>query len=439
MKRFWILSVALMGCPESTPNADPGPLVPDEAEITWHKDVRALVESRCANCHQAGEIGPFELTDYESVYTLRDAVAASVASGAMPPWQAAEDCNEYEGDYSLTDAQKRTILDWVDQGAPEGDVADYVAPVVPESGLSRTDVTMTMPVDYMPRQSPDDYRCFLMDWPEVQERFVTGFAVDPGNAKVVHHVIAFLIEPELVERFQARDAAEDGPGYTCFGGPGELGDGVNWMGSWAPGGLASDLPAGTGIRVRPGSMVAMQVHYNTLGIEPETDRTSIRFRLDDTVEKPSIWMPWTNPFWVSNRMPMSIPAGEAGVKHTFVYDPTAANRPFGGRQAFDIHLVGTHMHTLGKKIRLSIDRAGGDETCLEDVQDWDFNWQGDVQLAQPGRFNPGDQLKVECEWDNTPERQPVVDGQRIEPRDVVWGEGTTDEMCLGLVYVSPVD
>ena len=85
MKRFWVLSVALMGCPESTPDADPGPLVSDEAGITWHKDVRALVESRCANCHQAGEIGPFELTDYESVYALRDAVAASVASGAMPP------------------------------------------------------------------------------------------------------------------------------------------------------------------------------------------------------------------------------------------------------------------------------------------------------------------------------------------------------------------
>ena len=98
-----------------------------------------------------------------------------------------------------------------------------------------------------------------------------------------------------------------------------------------------------------------------------------------------------------------------------------------------------HMHLLGKKIRLSVQRADGSNTCVEDVQDWDFNWQGSVDLVEPVRFDPGDQVRADCEWDNTPERQPVVDGQRIEPRDVIWGEGTTDEMCLGLLYVSPVD
>ena len=423
-------TVADAGQPDA---AAPGP------ELTWHKDVRALVEERCANCHQPGEIGPFELTDYESVYAFRHPVAASVESGSMPPWQPAKGCNDYHGDYSLTDAERQTLLDWVDSGAPEGDPADYVAPELPEVGLSRTDLTISMPVDYIPRQRPDDYRCFLIDWPEQEERFVTGFAVDPGNAKMVHHVIAFLVEPRLVERFRRRDAEEEGPGYTCFGGPGELGRGVNWLGSWAPGGRATDLPAGTGIAIPPGSLVAMQVHYNTLTDEPESDRTQIRFRLDDAVEKPSMWLPWTNPFWVNNRLPMSIPAGQAGVRHTFMYDPTTAGLPFGEGRAFEIHRAGVHMHLLGKKIRLSVQRADGSNTCVEDVQDWDFNWQGSVDLVEPVRFDPGDQVRVDCEWDNTPERQPVVDGQRIEPRDVIWGEGTTDEMCLGLLYVSPVD
>ncbi len=420
------------------PNPDSGPAVP---AVTWHKDVRALVEKRCANCHQDGEIGPFNLVDYASVYAMREAVASSVQNGTMPPWQAAKDCNDYEGDYSLTESEKQAIVSWVDQGAPEGDAADYRAPEITQTGLSRVDLTMTMPVDYLPQARPDDYRCFLIDWPEQEPRYITGFGVQPGNRKVVHHVIAFLIEPQLVERFRAKDAREEGPGYTCFGGPGEIMNGVQWIGSWAPGGRGADLPADTGILVPPGSVVALQVHYNTLVETPQLDRTSITFKLDDEVAKPSLWLPWTNPFWVNNSMPMSIPAGQSGVRHSFSFDPTIPRvaRPFGAERAFDIHLAGVHMHLLGRTIRLSVQRADGSQTCLEDVHDWDFNWQGGVKLRRPVRFNPGDQIHLECEWDNTPERQPVVDGQRLEPRDVIWGEGTTDEMCLGLLYVSPAD
>ena len=71
----------------------------------------------------------------------------------MPPWQPAKGCNDYHGDYSLTDAERQTLLDWVDSGAPEGDPADYVAPELPEVGLSRTDLTISMPVEYIPRQT----------------------------------------------------------------------------------------------------------------------------------------------------------------------------------------------------------------------------------------------------------------------------------------------
>jgi hypothetical protein len=434
-----------VGLDAATAAVDAGQAASDGGQVasglTWHKDIRALVESRCTGCHQDGEIAPFVLDDYASVFSNRGEVAHAVHHGSMPPWQAAKGCNEYEGDYSLDDDERQRLLDWIDGGAVEGDASDYVAPELSDARMSRTDVTLTMPVDYLPTLRPDDYRCFIIDWPEERQRYITGFAVDPGNARMVHHVIGFLIQPRLVDRFRRKDERDDGPGYTCFGGPGEIMDGVDWIGSWAPGGRGYDLPEGTGIPVPPGSVVVMQVHYNTLVDNPESDRSSMRFKLDDTVAKPSKWMPWTNPFWVDNRMPMSIPAGQADVRHGFSFDPTIdrVGMPFGAQRAFDIHLVATHMHLLGKSIRLSIRRQGGGETCLEDVQDWDFEWQGGVQLAQPVRFEPGDQLSLECVWDNSAENQPVVDGQRLPSRDVIWGEGTTDEMCLGLFYVSPAD
>ena len=45
-------------------------------------------------------------------------------------------------------------------------------------------------------------------------------------------------------------------------------------------------------------------------------------------------------------------------------------------------------------------------------------------------------LRISCTWDNSAENQPVVAGAVIEPQDVQWGEGTTDEMCLGILLVT---
>ena len=52
--------------------------------------------------------------------------------------------------------------------------------------------TLSMATSYTPSKIPDDYRCFLLPWPEefTADKYVTGFSVTPGNAKIVHHVIA---------------------------------------------------------------------------------------------------------------------------------------------------------------------------------------------------------------------------------------------------------
>ena len=43
---------------------------------------------------------------------------------------------------------------------------------------------------------------------------------------------------------------------------------------------------------------------------------------------------------------------------------------------------------------------------------------------------------MSCRFDNSRGAQPVVGGKRLAPRYVLWGEGTTDEMCLGLLQVA---
>jgi hypothetical protein len=94
------------------------------------------------------------------------------------------------------------------------------------------------------------------------------------------------------------------------------------------------------------------------------------------------------------------------------------------------------MHQLGRSLRLEVERPDVSTTCLLDLPDWDFAWQGAYQLRDEVALGSEDVLRMRCVWDNGAEDQPVINGVQQEPRDVAWGEGTRDEMCLGVLYVT---
>jgi len=428
---FVILAVG-PGC-QGGSDQDPGGIEP---ALTWHRDIKPIVERSCLSCHTDGGIGPFSLEEYALAFQFKDRIADQVANRIMPPWLAAPGCAEYQHDPSLPQEEIDTIVAWVDLGAPEGSPVLDAEPAESEEGLSRVDLTLEMPEDYVQQLEPDDYRCFLIDWPEDRVRFVTGFRANPGNDSVVHHVIAFLVSPDQVEQYQAFDDAEAGAGYTCFGGPagqgGQTDAGIGWIGAWAPGSQGSDFPEGTGMRIEPGSKIALQMHYNSQTAGAGPDLTSIDFRLADEVDKEAFTLPWANPMWLEGDA-MRIPAGEQDVSHSFAFDPTTF---IPGQPSFQIHSAALHMHQLGTSGTIEIQRGDGTDECMLEVPRWDFHWQLAYGFTQPKVFNPGDRLSIECHWDNTAANQPVVRGHQQDPRDVAWGEGSTDEMCLGVFYIT---
>ena len=83
------------------------------------------------------------------------------------------------------------------------------------------------------------------------------------------------------------------------------------------------------------------------------------------------------------------------------------------------------MHLRGKVGRQAIERAGGDVECLLDIGDYDFNWQTRYRFSEPKILYPGDELALQCTFDNT-------DGDS----ELNWGEGTEDEMCLGVYFIT---
>jgi hypothetical protein len=429
------------GDPQPSPSGTPveptsGDAPGDAPALTYARDLKSLLDTHCTGCHTKGGIAPFPLTTYEEVKPYAASIKDAVSDRRMPPWLAGPGCNEYKGDPSLSDDEIKRVASWVDLGAPAGDLSNQVAGESPSPHtLTRVDQTLTMPQAYTPQTSPDDYRCFVLDWPETTRQWVTGFRAVPGNASIVHHVIAYVASAD--DAAAAQKAGADGaPGYQCFGGPG--GDIFRWLGAWAPGVGGNDYPDGTGLRVPQGSKIILEVHYNTTNGNG-SDQTAIQLSLAENVDKPATIIPWTNPQWVGTDQ-MKIPAGDPDAVHSFAFDPTPYMAQISGGDVPNgpivVYGAGFHEHLLGTKGNVSIKRQGGAAECMLDIPRWNFHWQFSYALQQPKRVNAGDQISLECHWDNSGRRIPNKDGTPSTPHDVKWGEGTQDEMCLSVLYVS---
>ncbi|MCY1013706.1 hypothetical protein OV079_50905 [Nannocystis pusilla] len=117
-----------------------------------------------------------------------------------------------------------------------------------------------MPTPYAPAQPIiDDYRCFVLAPELAEDAFVTAFEVRLGRPDVVHHLTLYALDSAEDEQAAADlDAAEEGPGYTCFG------DTIvpsRWLVGSGPSDKGGDFPAGTGLRIGAGRKAVLQMHY----------------------------------------------------------------------------------------------------------------------------------------------------------------------------------
>jgi hypothetical protein len=325
---------------------------------------------------------------------------------------------------------------------------------------------LAMPAPYTPSAptgtGTDDYRCFLLDPQLAEDAFITGFDVQPGTPDTVHHVIMFRVPPALVPHAEAADRAAPGEGWTCFGDAGIPGaggsvDDVPWLGAWAPGGGERVLADDLGTPVEAGSRVVMQVHYNLLaGTGP--DVTAARLRLASGEKDLAALQTMLLPAPVELPCRPAHSEGELCERSAAVDDVIARFGP-SGNAANGLHLfcgsqpvgpvqhcdqeierpatlraVAGHMHLLGRSITIDVNPGTPRAKRVLDIPVWDFDDQG-AEAVRPLQLRRGDTVRVTCTHDQgLRDVLPAFEGQ--EERFVVWGEGTTDEMCLGMLLVT---
>lgn len=319
---------------------------------------------------------------------------------------------------------------------------------------------------YTPKAPPgggtDDYHCTLVDPHVTTNSYVVASQFFPESPEV-HHAILFLVPPSLAAMAKSDDA--NGQGWTCFGEsplPGtsffQVGN-TPWLSAWAPGHGLDVLPAGTGEPLPAGSLVIMQIHYNMLvGDNPVRSKLVLRtvpaathnlqkLDMDLMPAPPDLPCPAGVTGPLCDRTASLADLGqrfgqdqvrfvnflEGWCNHTPPTNPgadsTSCTWPIpAGR----IVRLTAHMHLLGRGMTIVLNQGSASQKTLLNVTDYNFDYQRSYNLAKPVTTAKGDTLTVTCTYDPTI-RQRLPQLRKLPPRYVTWGDGSSDEMCLGIV------
>ena len=249
--------------------------------LSYHQDIKPLVDRYCVGCHVQGGIGPFSLSTYDEVVRAADSVRSAVDAGRMPPWPPSADSRPLLGSRALPADHKAALLRWLDGPRAEGMRVRHhgsawsrrSAPPGAAGSGARSRLCLR------PQNSrDDDYHCFIYDPGLTADRFLLAGSVHPDNQRIVHHVIAYEI-PES-DAALIRGKSPDGQGlYLLWRRAPPPRRDVGRLGAGQPG----HTHAGRhGAAATQGALIVVQVHYNVLAGPGQTDRTTMDLELTDT-------------------------------------------------------------------------------------------------------------------------------------------------------------
>jgi hypothetical protein len=397
-----LLAISLIGARHRAALRPEGP--------TFNREIVRILQDNCQSCHHPGDIAPFSLMTYQEAVLIADDIRFMTHSREMPPWKAAAGCGDFVGSRAMAQSDIDTIARWVDGGTPEGKAADLPPAKVFDGQwpAGAPDLVLSMPKAFTPPADGDEYRCFSIPGDPARDLQVRMIDFRPGDRGTVHHIVPFLDATGASAKLDS-----SGDGYRCFGGPGL--DTATPLGAWSPGARPVPLPEGTAINIPRGARVVMQVHYHPHFGRVAPDQTQIGLYLTTGVLRKQMHY----NFLVNKDF--LIRAG----------DPDTKVEAFGSAgEDIDIVSVYPHMHLLGTTMKIEAQLPDGTTACMIDVPRYDFNWQGQYVYKTPLHLGRGGALHIEAHFDNSPAN---LHNPSMPPRDVRWGEATTDEMCLAMI------
>jgi hypothetical protein len=336
------------------------------------------------------------MNSYEVVKGFSPMIREVLRTKRMPPFHADPHYGAWKNDMSLSPAQIKTIVNWVEAGAPRGEGADplkVARPQLADWPLGKPDVIVNVPAFDVPATGLVDYQDWSVPTKLTEGKWLRATSWKAGATPTVHHALAGWI-PEV---------RADGRGF-------------NWnvsMGGYGPGGENNLSPDSTGTYLPPGGSYAFQMHYTPVG-KPMRDATQVGLYFYKEEPKYILRQASVTDFSIE------LPAGEARHKErAYLEFP------------HDALLYGTqpHCHSRCYSTKLTIKYPDGKQKVLLNQPRYDFGWQREYIFKDMLPVPAGSILIAEYVYDNSDANTANPDPKH----NVVFGEQTSEEMLFTFV------
>ena len=376
------------------------------AKISYAKDVAPVLEAKCVVCHQEGGIGPFAMSEYAVVKQFAPMIRESLRTDTMPPWHPDPLVGKFKHDASLTGDQVRTLVHWIEAGAPRGEGADPLAAVkhtAPEWPLGTPDLVLDIPAFTLPPSGEIQYQYPVAANVLTEGRWVKAATLMPGDRRGVHHILAGYISEKPLQ------------------GPASAGQWEANYGEYAVGGESFQVPKGMGIYLPPGGHMGFQLHYTPYGKEA-VDNSKMALYFYPEGETPERIMRHTVIADNFIELPPNTDKHEEIAYLTF---PKEAK----------LYSVFLHTHYRGQAGKLDMILPNGVKQELINLPRYDFNWQRTYDFVEPIVVPAGAKLVATYFYDNS-----VRNASNPAPDEkVIWGDQSWEEMHYTSIYYEWTD
>lgn len=373
------------------------------AKISYVDEVAPILLDKCVDCHQPGGIGPFQMTSYEVIKGFAPMIREAIRVDRMPPYDVDRHVNLFQNDENLTEAETKTLVHWIEAGAPRGEGEDPLLKGVterPEWPLGKPDLVVEIPSYEIPASGVVDYQVPVVASPLKEGKWLAATTFKAGERQGVHHILAGWV-PKMPEK---------GKG------------GFDWdisMGGYAVGSESNLAPEGWGTYVPAGGAFNFQMHYTPFG-KAVTDASKIGFYFLDK-------------------------APELVKRQIVIADPTITIKPNTSRHherayvqfpaAVQIYASQPHAHYRGYASKLTAVLPDGTEKVLLNMPKYDFNWQREYIYKDLIELPAETKLVADYWYDNSDLNPANPDPNK----EVVWGDQSFEEMLFTSVQFRWVD
>jgi hypothetical protein len=152
---------------------------PITTKVTFAREIRAILSTRCTPCHAPGGSAPMPLTTYEQVRPWARSIKEQVLTRRMPKWHAARGFGAFRNDPTLTPIEMALIVSWVDGGLPRN--APGAGAETPVAAAARRKIglpVLTVPPGASGAAAP------------ARRRWISGWSFEPGDPLITSATIS---------------------------------------------------------------------------------------------------------------------------------------------------------------------------------------------------------------------------------------------------------